>query len=106
MTLDLFATLDRGASAAANHADAVENGWTERAVDDLRRFAKTAVRPFTIEQARAHCCPTPQGCDARAWGVVTRIAMRRGYIVFAGDYCPAVSSHGSPKPTYERGTEA
>ncbi len=109
MNADLFAALDRGhagASGAAEHADAVENGWTEMAVDDLRRFARTATRPFTIEQARAHCLGIPQGCDARSWGVVTRIAMKRGFIRFAGYFFPAASSHGSPKPMYERGALA
>lgn len=109
MSADLFAAIDRGtrgATAAADHADDTLSGWTDLAVDDLRRFAATATRPFTIEQARAHCLGIPQGCDARAWGVVTRIAMKRGFIRFAGYFLPAASSHGSMKPLYVRGEGA
>ena len=109
MTLDLFPdapAVARGvaaAHAAAGKADDLDPGWSDAAVEAVRRFARTTESAFTIEVAREYCPAIPEGADARAWGVVTRIAMERGFIRFAGHFLPAASSHGSMKPTYERG---
>lgn len=91
----------QGAQAAADRAERLDPGSIEAAVDEIRVFAQRfAAGPFTIEQARLHCSPLPSGADARAWGAITQAAMRRGYIEKTGEYAPAVSSHGSPKPLY------
>ncbi len=98
------ARADTGSALAAEKADRLEEGWVERAAEDLRSFAATTPRPFLIEEARAHCRPTPEGADQRAWGAVTRRAITLKYIErVPGFYAPAASSNGSPKPAYRRG---
>lgn len=100
---------------AAALAERLDEGWSERALEWLRVYAATAQLPtgeleaFTIEQARAwigECAALPDGADARAWGAVTRRAVRLGYIEATGGYAPAASSHGSPKRLYRRGSRA
>ena len=95
--------LDRGhsaARAAAEKAEEVAPGWTQIAAIQVLRFAQKATEPFTIEQARAECMLTPAGADARSWGHVTRLAVRKGWIEPTGEYAPAASSNGSPKRLY------
>lgn len=107
--LNILGSLERGHAAAemaADKADRLDEGWSRRVIEDLRRFARTAAGEFTIEAARLHCTPAPEGADARAWGAVTRRAVRLGYIEATGGYAPAASSHGSPKRLYRRGSHA
>lgn len=111
-------SLERGHAAAemaADKADCLDDGWSTRALEWLRVYAATAQLPtgepdpFTIEQARAwigEVAALPDGADARAWGAVTRRAVRLGYIEPTGGYAPAASSHGSPKRLYRRGRRA
>lgn len=89
-----------GMHAAAAKAHRLDCTWTDQALDDLRRYAMTAAPGWTIEQARAHCAPVPEGADLRAWGSVTQRAIRAGWIEPTGEYAPATSSHGAPKPRY------
>jgi len=96
-----------GMRRAADHADRVEPGWTERAVEALRQFAKEQSKPFTIEAAReAIASKVPQPPEARAWGAVTRTARARDYIAPAGVALPAASSNGSLKPGWRAGSAA
>lgn len=105
----------RAAGLAAEKAERMGEGWSERALEWLRVYAATAQLPtgelesFTIEQARAWIgehAALPEGVDARAWGAVTRRAVRLGYIEATGGYAPAASSHGSPRRLYRRGSRA
>lgn len=95
-----------GIASSHEHAETDEPGWTDRAVDALRAFARTAAE-FTIEQARA-CLIDRVGepDELRAWGAVTQAAQRRGFIERTGAYRPAISSNGSPKPVYRAGPRA
>lgn len=110
MTRDLFVGMDAvecgvgRAQAAAGKADSIDNGWTDAAVEGVRRFARSVDTPFTIEVAREYCPATPEGADARAWGAVAVRAIRAGYIRKTGVY--TVDRYGSPKPLYERGEAA
>lgn len=98
---------DVGMRRAADHAERVEPGWTEQAVQALREFAKAQTAPFTIETAReAIAAKVPRPPEARAWGAVTRLARSRNYIAAAGVVMPAASSNGSLKPGWQAGAGA
>lgn len=98
---------DTGIARSAERAERCAPFWPGLAVEALRHYALTTDKPFTIEAARAYFAatlnPPP---DERAWGAVTRIARQRGVIEHTGDYAPAASSNGSPKPLYRRGPNA
>lgn len=93
---------DLGVERASGKAERLLAGWIDRAAEDIRKHATSALAPFTIEQARVGT-ELPDGADARAWGAVTRRALVLGYIERTGGYAPAASSNGSPKPLYRRG---
>jgi hypothetical protein len=102
---------DRGHSAAqacADKADRLCPGWTDAAVDAIRRFASRQNGCWTIEQVReviGEELPEPE--NLRAWGSVTRVAVRRGFIArVPGAFAPASSSNGSEKPLYTKGEGA
>lgn len=95
-----------GMERAADHANRVEPGWTEVALEALKGYAgrQAANDEFTIEEARAEIAPTlPAPPDLRAFGAVTQMALRRGVIKPTGGFKRAASSHASPKPLYRRG---
>jgi len=95
--------LERGheaAQAAAEKADEIEPGWIETAASQLYSYALSNPNSFTIDRARKECMPTPEGADARSWGHVTRLAVKRGWIEPTGGYAPAASSNGTPKRLY------
>ena len=96
---------EAGIQRAADRAERLDEGWICAAAEDLRRFfAGRHGARATIDQARRHCRPVPDGADGRAWGCVTRRAQRLGYIErVPGVYAPADSSNGSPKPVYQGG---
>lgn len=109
LTLDLARDLGHSAAqACADKADRLAPGWIESAIDALRRFASHQAGAFTVEMARdviAEELPEPH--DKRAWGVVTRMAVKRAFIArVPGAWAPAASSHASPKPMYRRGSAA
>src|SRR5690348_6972445 len=89
---------DTGMARSADHANAVEESWTARALKMVRTFIITHRDPFLTEQVRGFAekqgLPTPP--DARAWGHVISTAARKGYIDKVG-YAPALSSNHSPK---------
>lgn len=90
------------AQVAADKAESLSDGWIMQAVEGLRAYAEKTPGLFTIEYARSHLPPVPEGADSRAWGAVTRIAMRYGYIEQTAYFAPASSSNGSPKRLYRR----
>lgn len=102
------ARADVGSQRAADKADREAPGWCGAACEALRGFARAQGGVFTIELARLalrHQVPDPR--DGRAWGVVTRMAQRNGFIErVPGQYFPAASSNGSPKPVYRKGALA
>lgn len=110
ITLDFAAAerrADVGMQRAADHAEREEPGWTEQAVEALRRFALTQTKPFTIEAAReAIQSQVARPPEARAWGAVTKTARARNFIESAGVVLPAASSNGSLKPGWKAGVAA
>jgi len=97
---------DAGADRAASKAERTQPGWIDRAAEAVRGFAsEQGPLSFTIEEAREGF-QAPEGVDLRAWGNVTRRAIRLGYIEPTGDYAPAASSNNSPKRLYRRGYAA
>lgn len=81
---DARAARDTGIAQAAEHADAVEDRWTDRAYAFLVQHAKEHTF-FTVEQVRmrvAGILPDPP--TSRAWGAVVLRAARAGIIAKNG----------------------
>lgn len=100
---------ERMATLAAEKVDYLHAEWCKEALEKLREFAKrVAPVPFCIETARLvinHPVP-PQG-DARAWGRVTQVALKQGYIRrLPGRFDRAASSNGAMKCMYAAGDKA
>lgn len=98
---------ERGIASSAAHAG---SEWVESAVHYVAWYFrvpefKGLPQPCTIEQLRAWATSKglPLAPDERAWGAVTRAAIRQGVIEPTGGYAPARSSNGSPKRLYRRG---
>lgn len=105
LSAEVAAKAESGIKRAADKAERLDEGWIALAAEDLRRFfSSRSGEHATIDKARRHCRPVPDGADGRAWGCVTRRAERLGYIErVPGMYAPANSSNGSPKPVYQGG---
>ena len=92
-----------GMQQAADHANAVESGWTDQALGMLTAYAAEVGRPFLIEEARAwaeqHGLPVI--AQNKAWGPVAKTAERKGRIRKCGA-APANSSNRSLKHLWER----
>lgn len=96
----------RGIRRAAAHAERTAPGWIEQALIKLAAYARAANGPFTIEQARASiACSLAAPPELRAWGQVTKLALKRHIIEPAG-ILRAASSNGSFKPAYKAGEGA
>lgn len=97
-----------GMERAAQHADRVDPGWCERALQALTEFARGQEGAFTIETARFVLTANglPPAPEERAWGYVTRAASKAGVIVMTDRMAKAVTSNGSPKPLWRRGHNA
>jgi hypothetical protein len=99
VNLDLFSShrRDLGMARAADHADRVEPGWTETALDLLRSFLVAHPAAFLAEEFRAWASGQLSAPpDARAFGAVMTAAKKLGMVEFVG-YAPANSSNRSPK---------
>lgn len=100
-----LAARDAGMQSSAEHAEDVQPGWGEWAMDKAREAIEDFWFPvFTMESVRLHAYGL--GLDSppeeRAWGSVTVRLIREGIIEKTGQFAPAASSHGSPKPLYRR----
>lgn len=77
---------EKGIADSADHADAVEEGWTYQALAYLRNYLHRHTEPFLIEDLRAWAegegLPAP--VNAKAWGKVTRMAVARKLIEKCG----------------------
>jgi hypothetical protein len=94
---------EKGIKDSADHADAVEAGWTYQALAYLRQFISTPREPFLIEDLRAWAESNglPAPANNKAWGKVTRMAVSRKLIEKAGA-AAAVSSNHSLKHLWRR----
>jgi hypothetical protein len=92
----------RGMQQAADHADAVEEKWTDRAFALLKLYAEQE-REFMTERLRvwAYEHGLPHAPDGRAWGAVTQRAVREQIIVrdrFELTQIPP--AHATPRPVW------
>lgn len=99
---DAQARADTGMKRAEEHVERIEPGWCELACDAVRRYSSVQHGVFTLEMLRLvmekELPPVP---EKRVWGVVTRMAIKRGLIErVKGQYFPAASSNNSPKAVY------
>ena len=99
---------EAGISKAARRAERLNAGWCGMALEHLRRFACSQVGVWTIEQVRAVLeSQLPAPTDARAWGWVTKEAVKFQYIEKApGVFLPAASSNAAPKQGWRRSSGA
>lgn len=106
----MAAARERADNGMQRAADKAGSGWCEKACEALRKLA-AATYPglFTVENARLVLQrELPQQANLRAWGNVTVMAVRRGYIQRAkGNKTQrAASSNGSEKPLWTKGPKA
>jgi hypothetical protein len=88
--LDLFehaiAAAQDGIQRAVAHAEADHHGWTERALDFLREYARKNERfpGFFVTAASEKDRAFPQPKNEKAWGAIYRRAAREGVIIDSG----------------------
>lgn len=97
-----------GMERVAEKVEEATPGWCDNAVQALGRFAQAQGGVFTIEMARLVLeRELPRVHDARCWGKVTTMALKRGVIErVKGQYLPAASSNGAVRAVYRRGPKA
>ena len=76
----------RAIDAAADHADRVASGWTDKAYGILLAFSSACSHPFAAEDVRreAAAAGLEEPPDPRAWGAVLQAASRDGLLVRVG----------------------
>lgn len=88
-------------NSVAATTEAKHQGWVDKAVAKLAKFAEKQSARFTVETARTQIADKlPEPEDLRIWGKVTTEAIRRRVLKPTGDFAPVRSSHGSPKRLY------
>ena len=94
---------EAGAQRAADHADRIDPGWQDRALEMLREYLKVREtfleKRFLGEEFRGWATEIfglDEPPDARAFGAVFKRASRDGLIESVG-FAPANSSNRSPK---------
>lgn len=98
-----------GMNLASHNADICSADWTAKAIERFRAHVATLPfdKDFIAEDVRLEIqADLPEVFELRAWGAVTRAAIRNGFVIATNRVLPAVSSHGSPKPVYRRGLAA
>jgi hypothetical protein len=93
---------DDGMSRAVAHADAVEEGWSDRAYRLLCRYA-TEHSEFMTEEVRvwAHAIGLPKPPDGRAWGAVTLRAVKASIICCRRYQKTRIPpAHATPRPVW------
>lgn len=111
MAIDFTAAERRAETGVRRSADracrAIDSLWMETALTFLASFAREqGGHTFTVEQARASIASKVAAPpDLRAWGAVTRLALKRHVLVPVG-IARAASSNNSFKTTYRAGEGA
>lgn len=97
---------DQGMQAAADRADRTEPGWTDDALQAVALVVRGLPGEFTFETVR-HLCETggyvTEPPDKRAWGAVTRKAIKAKIIAPTGNYAPRLSGNCTPTMLYVQG---
>lgn len=88
---------DQGMARAAQGAENAVEGWTDLALDFLKRYAETHERfPAFFVTAAAETEPTLAGVNPKAWGPVVQTAMKRGIIAKTDSTMPHPGRHACP----------
>lgn len=97
-----------GMAQSESSADWALPGWCAKATEKLRMFARAQGGVFTIELARdALRDELSMPPDLRAFGKVTVMALKAGYIErVPRAFMPAASSNSAPKAVYRKGPKA
>ncbi len=99
-----------GLQRAMEAAERRVPGWTEMALAAVKAYVHTTEpgEKFTLEALRMKVeAGLPPPNDLRAWGNVPRMCCKLGILERRkGEFAPAESSNGSPKPVYRRGANA
>lgn len=85
-----------GAALAANHADRVSPGWSERALAAFLAYAATH-EEFTTEDVIEASANVPAAVEKRAWGQIALAAKRQKIIRNAG-YAHSKLDHAHCRP--------
>lgn len=101
--LDAAKRRDEAIERVANHADALDPEWSDRAYASLIKFCCLYRVPFIAEEVRhwaegLSLISPPH--DARAWGAIIKRAAKDELIIKVG-YAPAKSSNLSPKVQWQ-----
>lgn len=92
---------ESGIRRSAERNEEANPGWHAAVMALVESWVRGRPGLFTIEALRSELASKVKPpTDNRAWGAVTRSAMRRRLIQASGHFAPAVSSNGSPKPLY------
>lgn len=98
MTLNFArAQRDRGMAQAEAHANAVADGWSDLALAYLRRYAETHEQfpMFFVTQEAERDEAMPE-VNPKAWGQITRSAIKAGIIAKTGAFMPHPRRHACP----------
>lgn len=95
---------DEGMKEAADHAEAVQDGWGKTALDYVRRYASEHLL-FMGEDVRswAHSNGLPVPPSLRAWGSVITTAKRDGIIEKKPDHYALTKippAHSTPRAVH------
>lgn len=103
LDIDWRGERDTGMERASNHAEALDDGWSDRAYATLKRFCiYRGSMPFTSEDFRIFCrdigfvIPVP-----KALGNVFTRARKAGLIRRRLENGTSFQRHGSPCPLWE-----
>jgi hypothetical protein len=91
-----FDLAERGAALAADKADRVIPGWSDRAFEAFKRYAKRCAF-FTTEDVILASPEVPDPAEKRAWGHIALQAKKQGIIDKAG-YAVAKQAHSHRRP--------
>lgn len=92
-----FDLAQRGANLAADKANRLHAGWTEKALSAFHRYALKH-QEFTTEDVVLANPGLPTPSDKRAWGAVTTTAKRLGYVRSTDKLARARSPHAHMRP--------
>ena len=83
-----------GVRSSAQHQDENTPGWTDRAFEAVKTYARTH-ESFTMEQCAEGCYAAglPVPAEKRAWGGVTQRACRADIILDSGKTRPRISGN-------------
>ncbi|MFL6141711.1 MAG: hypothetical protein ACJ72N_07550 [Labedaea sp.] len=97
-----FQLAEQGAALAESRANRMHGDWSSKALAAWHDYARRNAR-FTAEDVRlAYSEIVPPAPDNRAWGVIPRMAIRKGYVQRIGmTHAKSAHCHGTWISEYE-----